>query len=350
MPALARVKTGGCLGFGEAFIPAYVVDNLQRGADSLRVAKFPKSAKTLELFLAACAEFPDVGTVSDWRADFSDTARDPVAWHKAAPNGPSSWSVTKALPAKGFVSAPVVRFDGKASDGSLIGVSHEAFALELKRFSDLHDLTTKVSKALTEKMGILSKEVPELYRWRIDVDQVYNNRGGPNGRGGYDVKGCKWAPVMVFSSPFSQAGIVQKAGYEFEFVDNAAESFAVTRSFAIFHPQSGNFMSRKGYLSATLADAAMFEDLASAKRSRSANRVSKSTFVCELEVRAKRVALNDADLPEGDFAAATVVAERIALAELVKNADDAALHAENERLRELAGVAAPEVKKAGPSI
>ena len=350
MPCIVRMSSGGCLSYGQWMVPSFFLDSLGRVEEVLKEAKLPKAAATIAAFSKEAESFPANGKVSMWGRNYGvrDIMENPMDAVKREDEenargnrGYSSFD----LPAKGFESLPIVQLGGKSQKESLLSVTEDSLRKDLAMAAELFKLAKKVEKIMQEKMDILSAKVPEAYGWSLDREY------GRYANGRQPVVGAKWSPRNKFDADaLSVAARVLDKGFEMEMVNDEAESFAVARSFAIFSPQRGAFMDKKGYLSATLSDACLFEDVAAAKRSRGAHRLSKSSFICEVEVRAKKIALNDANLPEGDFAAATVVAERAALEEMLRNRDAQEMAEENERLRIAAGEASRQGKPSGGSL
>ena len=331
MPITVSAQSGGFAIQGDCLISKRLIDHLDDFSSALKAAKLPKSAKWFDELKTCTSDFNATGYSSEYNVyPVSEAEKNPIeVWNEKTKMG--NMGCSDPLVGYSNVIASIVRSRGTGSE-TLLNYSEAALKTEIEKLAHLHKLTQKCGQILNDKSTLLSAAVPQAYLWSLNPQYKDNSNW-------YNQKpiSVHWSPTFPVRSPFSTAHSLHVKGYSCELVTDTAENFAISKSFAIFDPSVGLFMGKHGYSCAAISGAQLFEDLVSAKRSQVANRLQNRTFIAELEVRALRIAHNPSQLSEGPFSAATIIAEKTALDDLMKQMSAEQLQNENTRLKEQLG-------------
>ena len=323
MPIKAKPASGGFVALGSASVPKRFFDCALRIAEILREAKLPKSAKHFEDLASLRPHF-----------DAEETRRVQLYTPMQAMSLDPQQALKKRLardypqhddPALSISGMPLIHLSSEGTgERVLLPETAESFAKKVELCCAIKKTLDKCAQALVDKASLILPHVPEAYLYDLRVQ--YDRKTGQYSTGGF-------CPTLGFgANPFSFAATLQAKGYQTAEAAGELENFAIAQAYAVFNPHSGLFMDKNRYCSAPLSAALLFEDVASAKRSRSANRLSSCTVIASVQVRALRVELNDKDLPTGKFEQATALAEKQAFEKLMREQDIERLRAEHAKM------------------
>ena len=326
MPIKAKPASGGFVALDSASVPKRFFDCAPRIAEALRDAKLPKSAKHFDDLAALRGAF-DAEQFRTVQLYSLEQARslDPQQTLKKRLAREYPQHQDPVLTASNM---PLLHLSTEGNgERVLLPETAESFSQKVELCSKIKKTLDKCAQVLCDKGHLIMASVPEAYLYDLRVQ--YDRKTGQ-----YSTEG--FAPSLGYgSNPFSFASTLQTKGYEVLEAADELENFAIAQAYAVFNPHSGLFMDKNRYCSAPLSAALLFEDAASAKRSRSANRLSSTTLIASVQVRALRVELNDKDLPTGKFEKATALAEKQAFEKLMREQDIERLRAEHAKMLEI---------------